>query len=84
MIHRSFAGGAGTIRGGASLAPRRQAQSHGAGEVGNGDKFLAAAAASARSASNEAKMPPPEKARPCDYTEWILLDRLDAMIQRMQ
>ncbi len=28
-------------------------------------------------------MPPPEKGRPSDYTEWILLDRVDAMIQRV-
>ncbi len=56
----------------------------GAGELGNGDKFLAAATDNARSAPNEAKMPPPEKGRPSDYTEWILLDRLDAMIERVQ
>ncbi len=33
----------------------------GAGELGNGDKFLAAATDNARSAPNEAKMPPPAK-----------------------
>ena len=56
----------------------------GAGELGNGDKFLAAATENARSVPNEARMPPPEKGRPSDYTEWILLGRLDAMIQRVQ
>lgn len=83
MVHGSFAGGEARY-GGASLAPRRSARSHGAGGLGNGDKFLAAAADNARSAPNEAEMPPPEKAGPSDYTEWILLGRLDAVIQRMQ
>ncbi len=69
---------------GPSLASRRSVRSHGAGGLGNGDKFLAAAADNARPAPNEAEMPPPEKARPSDDTEWIRLDRLDAMIQRVQ
>ena len=53
-------------------------------ELGNGNKFLAAATDNARSVPNEARMPPPEKGRPSDYTEWIFLGRLDAMIQRVQ
>jgi hypothetical protein len=28
-------------------------------------------------------MPPLEKGRPSDYTGWILLGRLDAMIERV-
>jgi len=52
-------------------------------ELGNGDLFPAAATVNARSAPNEAEMLPPEKGRPSDYTGWILLGRLDAMIQRV-
>ncbi len=87
MVHGSFAGR--EARDGGQVLPpgaRRgvTARSHGAGGLGNGDKFLAAAADNARSDPNEAEMPPPEKAGPSDYTEWILLGRLDAVIQRTQ
>ncbi len=56
----------------------------GAGELGNGDKFLAAATDNAWTVSGEARTSLPKMGRPSDYTEWILLGRLDAMIQRVQ
>ncbi len=75
---------AGDVRyGGESCAQALGATRSGAGELGSGDKFLAAATDNARPAPIEARIPPPEKGRPCDYTGWIFLDRLDAMIQRV-
>ncbi len=52
-------------------------------ELGNDDWFLAVATDNARPVPNEARILPPEKGRPSDYTGWILLGRLDAMIQRV-
>ncbi len=52
-------------------------------ELGNGDKFLAAATDNAWTVSGEARTSLPRKGRPSDYTEWIFLGRLDATIQRV-
>ncbi len=52
-------------------------------ELGNDDRILAAATDKAWTVSGEAGTSLPKKGRPSDYTAWILLDRLDAMIQRI-
>ena len=46
-------------------------------------QVLGAESRSGRRVPNGARIPPPEKGRPSDYTGWIFLDRLVAMIQRV-